>query len=218
MEVAKTLAYFHHIPFPSPDIFAKLPWRSELLRAMVQFDVLGFQTNRDLQNFVCCLRRFLIADVHIRSSAKEVAIERKAGLSIAGAFPISIDFHEFSSRASSSEVREMAISLRRNINADHCLLGVDRLDYTKGILERLKAFALLLEKSRELHQRQRWYKSLYPAAKIYPNIGSLNRTWNAWSRQSMGALRKTAGSRSSMSIVNWAGTSYWPITRLRISL
>jgi trehalose 6-phosphate synthase len=73
--VSQTLAYFHHIPFPSPDIFAKLPWRSDLLRAMLRFDVVGFQTGRDLRNFVRCFRRFLPGEARINSRGKRVMFE-----------------------------------------------------------------------------------------------------------------------------------------------
>jgi trehalose-6-phosphate synthase len=57
--VRERLAYFHHIPFPSPDIFEKLPWRQELLTALLDFDVVGFQTLRDRRNFTACLRDFV---------------------------------------------------------------------------------------------------------------------------------------------------------------
>ena len=59
--VDERLAYFHHIPFPSPDIFEKLPWREEILTALLDFDVVGFQTIRDRRNFVACLRHFVKA-------------------------------------------------------------------------------------------------------------------------------------------------------------
>ena len=57
--INERLTYFHHIPFPSPDIFEKLPWRKEILSALLDFDVLGFQTLRDRRNFVACLRKFV---------------------------------------------------------------------------------------------------------------------------------------------------------------
>src|SRR5262245_12054208 len=53
------LAYFHHIPFPAPDILEMLPWRAELLRGLLEFNVVGFQTHRDRRNFISCLHRFL---------------------------------------------------------------------------------------------------------------------------------------------------------------
>ncbi|HEY2231873.1 MAG TPA: trehalose-6-phosphate synthase, partial [Candidatus Angelobacter sp.] len=173
--VSQTLAYFHHIPFPSPDIFAKLPWRSDLLRAILRFDVLGFQTGRDLRNFVRCLRRFLPGEARINSKRKQVTFESNHGLVTAGVFPISIDFQEFSIRASSPEVTEMAVALRQNINASHCLLGVDRLDYTKGIPERLRAFELLLEQSRELHRKVTLVQVVVPSREDIPKYQELKQ-------------------------------------------
>jgi trehalose 6-phosphate synthase len=173
--VSQTLAYFHHIPFPSPDIFAKLPWRSDLLRAMLRFDVLGFQTGRDLRNFVRCFRRFLPGEARINSRGKWVTFESNNGLVTAGAFPISIDFQEFSTRASSAEVTGVAVALRQNINANHCLLGVDRLDYTKGIPERLRAFELLLEQSRELHRKVTLVQVVVPSREDIPKYQELKQ-------------------------------------------
>jgi trehalose 6-phosphate synthase/phosphatase len=175
MEIGKTLAYFHHIPFPSPDIFAKLPWRSELLRAMLRFDVLGFQTGRDLRNFVLCLRRFLASEVRTRRNGRVVMFETSDRQVTAGAFPISIDFQEFSTRACSEEITQMAASLRENIKADHCLLGVDRLDYTKGIPERLRAFELLLEQSPELQCRVTLVQIVVPSREDIPKYQELKQ-------------------------------------------
>jgi trehalose 6-phosphate synthase len=173
--VSQTLAYFHHIPFPSPDIFAKLPWRSDLLRAILRFDVLGFQTGRDLRNFVRCLRRFLPGEARINSRRKQVTFESNHGLVTAGVFPISIDFQEFSIRASSPEVTEMAVALRQNINASHCLLGVDRLDYTKGIPERLRAFELLLEQTPDLHRKATLVQVVVPSREDIPKYQELKQ-------------------------------------------
>src|SRR3989304_4813084 len=62
--LTQRLAYFHHIPFPPPDIFEALPWRAELLRALMHYDVIGFQTGRDRRNFISCLNR-CIQDVRV---------------------------------------------------------------------------------------------------------------------------------------------------------
>ncbi|HEY1527966.1 MAG TPA: trehalose-6-phosphate synthase [Candidatus Angelobacter sp.] len=171
--VESTLAYFHHIPFPSPDIFGKLPWRSELLRAMLKYNALGFQTSRDLQNFVRCLRRFVASDVRISSGTKEVSIETKAGTLSAGTFPISIDYHEFVTQASADAITTLADSLRSNIRGSHRLLGVDRLDYTKGIPERLRAFDLLLEKTPDLRHRVTLIQIVVPSREDIPKYREL---------------------------------------------
>jgi trehalose 6-phosphate synthase len=101
--------------------------------------------------------------------------ESNNGLVTVGAFPISIDFQEFSTRASSTEVTEMAVALRQNINANHCLLGVDRLDYTKGIPERLRAFELLLEQSRELHRKVTLVQVVVPSREDIPKYQELKQ-------------------------------------------
>lgn len=173
MNVDSNVAYFHHIPFPSPDIFAKMPWRSELLGAMLRFNALGFQTSRDFRNFVRCLRRFLSNDVRISSGVKEAIIETKNGRVFAGTFPISIDFQEFASQASSPEVSALVDSLRCNIKAAHLLLGVDRLDYTKGIPERLRAFELLLEQSRDLWHKVTLVQIVVPSREDIPRYREL---------------------------------------------
>ena len=173
--VTRTLAYFHHIPFPSPDIFAKLPWRSEMLRAMLHFNVLGFQTSSDLRNFVRCLRRFASGDTRINSEGKRVILETNHGVVSAGAFPISIDFQEFSTRAASTGVTRMAVELRQNINVHHCVLGVDRLDYTKGIPERLRAFELLLDQSLELHRKVTLVQVVVPSREDIPKYQELKQ-------------------------------------------
>lgn len=173
MNVESNVAYFHHIPFPSSDIFAKMPWRAELLGAMLRFNALGFQTSRDLQNFVRCLRQFLSNDVRISSGLKEVIIETKNGRVFAGTFPISIDFYEFASEASSPEVSYLADSLRCNIKGVHLLLGVDRLDYTKGIPERLRAFELLLEQSRDLWHKVSLVQIVVPSREDIPRYREL---------------------------------------------
>ena len=173
--VNRTLAYFHHIPFPSPDIFAKLPWRSELLRAMLHFNVLGFQTSSDLRNFVRCLRRFASVEARIDSEGKRVTLKTNHGVGSAGAFPISIDFQEFSTRAASKEVTRMAVELRQNINVHHCVLGVDRLDYTKGIPERLRAFELLLDQSLELHRKVTLVQVVVPSREDIPKYQELKQ-------------------------------------------
>jgi len=137
------LAYFHHIPFPSPDIFEMLPWRVEVLRALMNFNILGFQSQRDQRNFVACLRRCLPA---VRISQRgEAFLARTENLSATiGTYPIGIDYEGFAAEASDSAVVSAADMIQRKLGT-RMILGIDRLDYTKGIPERLIAFQTLLE-------------------------------------------------------------------------
>ncbi|MFB3916181.1 MAG: trehalose-6-phosphate synthase [Terriglobales bacterium] len=146
------LAYFHHIPFPPPDIFEKLPWRNQILRGLLQFNNLGFQTARDCRNFIACLRRYL-QDVHVRRLGEKLLVRAEGLSAVVGAYPISIDFHEFADQAAEPAVTAKATEIQRSISGEQIVLGVDRLDYTKGIPERLLAFRNLLQRYPELQGR-----------------------------------------------------------------
>ncbi len=127
--------FYLHIPFPSPDVFMKLPWRAAIMDGLAQFDLLGFQTARDLKNFHACAQ----------------ALGRPAPK--AGHFPISIDYNAFMRRAAAPDVAAKAQELHRLLPERKLVLGVDRLDYSKGITLRLQAFQALLRKHPALRGR-----------------------------------------------------------------
>jgi len=146
------LTFFLHIPFPPYDIFSKLPQQQRLLRALLQFDLLGFQTRRDVRNFIQCVRRVMLdAEILprrdfqlIRFEKREIHVEH---------FPIGIDFTSFESGARSDAVEQKAQRLRATFPGCQLILGSDRLDYSKGIPERLRAFRTALERYPELRGR-----------------------------------------------------------------
>ena len=141
--------FFLHIPFPCPDIYLKLPWRQELIEAMLAYDLIGFQTYRDRQNFIQCVRS-LLHGVVVTGKASVVELSYQGrGIKI-GHFPISIDYHYFVRNAATKEVADSAWFIHENIPDSKIMLGIDRLDYTKGIPERLQSFALALENHPEL--------------------------------------------------------------------
>src|SRR5262245_16091983 len=143
------LTFFLHIPFPPYDIFSKLPQQQRLLRALLQFDLLGFQTRRDVRNFLQCVRR-VIPDAKVLSRDELHVIrfeDRKIRVSH---FPIGIDFDSFESGAKSEAVAQRTLQLRARFPNCQLILGSDRLDYSKGIPERLRAFRLALERYPEL--------------------------------------------------------------------
>ena len=160
--VHAALTFFLHIPFPPFDIFAKLPQQQRLLRALLQFDLLGFQTRRDLRNFLQCVRRVL-PDAEVLPSSGLQRI-RSSGRTIrAGSFPIGIDFESFEKGAASEEVARRAGELRAAFPGCQLMLGVDRLDYSKGIPERLRAFGVALERHRELRGRVVLIQAVVPS-------------------------------------------------------
>jgi trehalose 6-phosphate synthase/phosphatase len=170
--VQSRLGFFLHIPFPSPDLFLKLPWRSTLLQALLEFDLLGFQTVRDRRNFVQCAR-LLAKDVQIEGRGQVMAARVDRREVRIGAFPISIDYAAFQRRAASPEVTEKAQELHRLLPERKLILGIDRLDYTKGIPLRLKAFENLLERYPKLRERVSFIQVVVPSREDIPEYHRL---------------------------------------------
>lgn len=139
------LRFFLHIPFPSVDLFRRLPWNRELLLAILSYDHIGFQTPTDSRNFISCVK-WLIPEAtrHYRHRRSTIRFEGRDIL--IGHYPISIDFDEFNEMAKTREVSDAGWYLRENLKTPVLMLGLDRLDYTKGIPERFLAVERLFEK------------------------------------------------------------------------
>ena len=168
--------FFLHIPFPAPDMFEKLPWRKAILRALLQYHLLGFQTDRDRYNFLSCLERILPETSTSRGdfdNFNNVVLDGRH--TRVGTFPISIAFEEFASHAASHEVETAATQFRHEMTNKFLVLGVDRMDYTKGIPERLKAFRILLRRFPELRHRVTLLQVVVPSREDIPNYKELRR-------------------------------------------
>ena len=162
MGVRRKCGFFLHIPFPSPDIFMKLPWRWKIIQALLEFDLVGFHTIRDRRNFAQCLHT-LMPEVRVRGRGAVVTAhvgEREVRI---GAFPISIDYNQFANLAGSDDVIETAFRLRQALKHRKLILGVDRLDYTKGIPERMKAIDLTLRRYPDLKGRINFIQVVVPS-------------------------------------------------------
>ncbi len=164
--------FFLHIPFPSPDIFLKLPWRAEILSALMDYELVGFQTMRDRRNFVRCLQT-LIPDANVMGRGGIVtATVGDRGVRL-GAIPISIDCNAFAETAKNPKVTDLKHSLRRAFKGRTIILGVDRLDYSKGIPERLQAVRCALERYEELRGRITFVQILVPSRENVPEYERL---------------------------------------------
>jgi alpha,alpha-trehalose-phosphate synthase [UDP-forming] len=139
------IGFFNHIPFPGFEIFSQLPWRRAVVDGILGADLVGFQRRSDASNFLRACRRTRglatrASRIGVRGADGDVRVVR------AEAFPISIDAGGFESLARRPEVQQRAKQIREELgNPETLLLGVDRLDYTKGIMHRLKAYAECLE-------------------------------------------------------------------------
>ncbi len=166
------LGFFLHIPFPPLDIFLKLPWRFQILRALLEYDLVGFQTMRDRRNFIQCIRT-LMKNVYIRGKGQVItAIFENKEVRI-GAFPISIDYNEFQNLAKTEDVADGAWYLHENFPNKKIILGVDRLDYSKGIIEKLEAFRNALERYPDLREKVILFQVLVPSRRSIPIYANL---------------------------------------------
>jgi trehalose 6-phosphate synthase/phosphatase len=172
------LVFFLHIPFPPPDIFEKLPWGRQVLEGLLCHSLVGFQTARDVRNFLSCLRAFLPEASITRQTGEQRTdmrvIRHNQQQTAVGAFPISIDFEDFERASDSDDVRRRSSAIRGHQGRDMVtILGVDRLDYTKGIPERLKAFSVFLQKHPELHRKTSLVQIVVPSRETIPGYQAL---------------------------------------------
>lgn len=159
------IGFFNHIPFPPYGIYSQLPWRRQIIDGLLGADVIGFQRVADAGNFSRAVRRLKgfetrgpIIEVPIDSddpeagSHRHVTTNRHGGLVrtvLARAFPISIDAEQYQTLARRPDIQARAKEIRAELgDPETIMLGVDRLDYTKGIGHRLKAFGELLHDGR----------------------------------------------------------------------
>jgi trehalose 6-phosphate synthase len=142
------IGFFLHVPWPSPDIYARLPWREQVLWGLLGADVVGFHTDEYRGNFLrSCTRQLADSGLKVRGSSVILPDGRVVNTVTA---PISIDAAEFAAFAADPEVKQNVQALEEQFSGRTVLLGVDRLDYTKGIIERLLAVEMLLERNPEL--------------------------------------------------------------------
>ena len=147
-----TIGFFLHIPFPPVELFMQMPWRTEIIEGLLGADLVGFHLPGGAQNFLFLSRRLVGANtsrasIGVRSRFGEVHVGFRTVK--VGAFPISIDSAELDRSARNRDIRRRAREIRAELgNPRKILLGVDRLDYTKGIDIRLRAFSELLAEGR----------------------------------------------------------------------
>ncbi|MCB1461559.1 MAG: glucosylglycerol-phosphate synthase [Nitratireductor sp.] len=164
------IAFFHHTPFPSADMFNVLPWRKEIVESLVQCDVVGFHIPRYAANFVSVARSLLDVDVIRREQVgNDMIFEgtalterslptllrcegREVAVSVA---PVGVDVDYIAQCASDPDTLRRAGSIRTDLGESRLILSVGRTDYTKGGVEQLDSFERVLENNRDLHGKVR---------------------------------------------------------------
>lgn len=142
-----SVGFFLHIPFPSFEIFRLLPWREEILQGMLGADLIGFHTYDYVRHFISCVRRLLGHENTLGNISYGSRVVR------ADAFPMGIDYGRFENQVSTPEAEKEIRRVRKKVGNRKVVLSVDRLDYTKGIPERLEAFSRFLAANPEYEDK-----------------------------------------------------------------
>ena len=151
------IGFFLHIPFPSSEVFRVLPWRHEILTGLLGADLVGFHT-------FGYLRHFLASLLHVDGIEAQIDCVRVGSRTVKlGVFPMGIDADDWSTLSQSEGVGAALQKVREAAGDRRIILGVDRLDYTKGIPRRLHAVERLLRRYPDLHDRIRYIQVAVPS-------------------------------------------------------
>lgn len=132
--VSAPVGFFLHTPWPARNVIGSVPHARELIEAMLAYDLIGFQTEEDSENFLSSVRHELGLPVH------DGVVLSRYGRTRAAVFPIGIDVDMFAQYAAKSASHPEVSRLRRSLNGERLAIGVDRLDYSKGLTNRIRAF------------------------------------------------------------------------------
>ncbi|MFQ6087275.1 MAG: bifunctional alpha,alpha-trehalose-phosphate synthase (UDP-forming)/trehalose-phosphatase [Candidatus Methanofastidiosia archaeon] len=141
------MGFFLHIPFPSSETYSSMPWREEILKGLLGSDLVGFHTYDYVRHFLSSIRRILGYEHNMGNIYADDYIIK------ADAFPMGIDYEKFESALNEPRVQEEARIIRKRVGKQRIILSIDRLDYTKGILQRLEAFNLFLENNPQYREK-----------------------------------------------------------------
>ena len=184
------IAFFHHTYFPSADVFNVVPWRRQIVGSLLQCDYIGFHIPRQVENFVDvargvfplktldrqnCAPRFLTYGCAVGLERMTTALDTGTRKVKLGAHPVGLDIERVSSALQAPKIQELMARLREELSGVKLILSVERLDYTKGILEKLNAYERLLADNPELLGKVTLVTVCVPAAKemtIYDELQS----------------------------------------------
>lgn len=178
------IGFFLHIPFPSPDIFKALPWREEVLEGLLGADLVGFHVPLYMANFVACVREI----AGFENDVDDIVVGERSVRT--GVFPLGVDSEFWESLGVSPEVEELVEINRAGSTGTRLIVGIDRLDYTKGIPLRLLALDTLLEKRPDLRGSVRMVQVSVPSreevesymalrSQVDELVGRINGRWGS---------------------------------------
>jgi trehalose 6-phosphate synthase/phosphatase len=188
-----SIGYFHHIPFPSYELFRVLPERAELLNGLLGADLVGFHTHDYMRHFVSAAERVL----DLRFKFDQVFLSTR--IAFVDAFPMSINYNLHFDAILKESIQEKAIELKKSFGLHKLILSVDRLDYSKGILHRLKGFALFLEKHPEYKEKVSLAMIIVPSRDTVDRYADLKTKID----ETIGAIN------GMLSTINWTPVYYF---------
>ena len=177
LHVSRPLGFFLHTPWPTRNAMQSVPHHRELVEAMLAYDLIGFQTEDDRVNFADYLGNELGLDVvnHLVSSTQDVSLVASGkGVSRLGVFPIGIDADAFAARAARAVNRHEFSRLHASLQGVRLAIGVDRVDYSKGLENRVRAFDRMLTTQPSLRGEVSMLQIAVPSRKQIAAYGQLN--------------------------------------------
>jgi trehalose 6-phosphate synthase/phosphatase len=164
-----SIGYFHHIPFPSYEVFRQIPWRDRLLNGVMGADLIGFHTYDDLRHFVSAATRIL----GVSASVNQLMVNSRPVM--VDAFPMGIDYQKFVELTTRERVQRHIGKARQAVREARMILSVDRLDYSKGILQRLQAYDLFLNTHPEYKEKVSLLMVVVPSRDRVPHYRELKK-------------------------------------------
>jgi len=152
-----SIGFFLHIPFPSYEVFRLLPWRREILFGMLGADLVGFHTYDDTRHFLSSVSRIVAySNSHgeIETGKRKIYVD---------SFPMGIDYDKYEASAATDETEERIERYKKTIKDQKLIISIDRLDYSKGIPQRLRAFEKFLEKYPDYKEKVTMYMIVVPS-------------------------------------------------------
>lgn len=184
------IGFFLHIPFPSYEILRLMPteWKMTIMRGLMGADLIGFHTHDYVQHFMQSVKMLLGVDNYFYTMQYQDRLVK------ADLFPIGIDYKKFQQAAYNSEVLELRNDIKRNFENKKIIFSVDRLDYTKGLMDRLNGFEYFLQQNPEWHEKVVFILNIVPSRDEIPaylerkrqieeKIGTLNGKFSSISWQ-----------------------------------
>ena len=162
-----SIGFFLHIPFPSYESFRRLPWRRELLHGMLGSDFIGFHTYDDMRHFLSSVNRL----AGIGNANGQITVGNRPVL--ADALPMGIDYDKYANTAALPDTLDREVRYRTSLGDVKVILSIDRLDYSKGIPQRLHAFEQFLAENKEFHEKVSLVMVVVPSRDTVPKYAQL---------------------------------------------